>query len=49
MQDYATNSDPMVKLGYSKLGWQVEPTVEVGHPCVSTVIEWTTEVNVVEQ
>ena len=42
------DSDLMVKLGYSKLEQQVEPMVEVGHPCIGNVIERTTVVNVVE-
>ena len=43
------DSYPMLKLGHSKVKQQVEPMVEVGHPHISIVIEWTSVANVVEQ
>ena len=41
------NSDPMVKLEYSKLEQQVGPLVGMGHLCISIVIEWATVATVV--
>ena len=42
------SSDPMVKLGYSKLEQQVGPIVGMVYPRDSIVVELTTVANVVE-